>query len=257
MSATIASENLRSETMESINMYALIPTAICFLIGLAYYYYKYRNVREHLHRGNLGNNFSRQRPPSQNNSSFNNREEEPNLNSSEANHNGHLIKVYILIQNERKEFYIDKNQNIGNFVKNILIRSIREYNSNQTIYLICQGRRLNERDTFSDYSAISDNTVIHCFITSQSNSSQRETVSSNIQREETLINDENAVSIYTLFVHFIILLIVAFLIMCYKTIEDSFSRGALIAFQLMVFFWVTELSKCIAKVIIHKKIIYN
>jgi len=227
------------ETLQSINLTTLIPTFVCFGFGLFYYFYKFRNLRTSSEntRGPRGGNLD-----------LLGENPENNLNQN-FDDNITEIRIFVMIHSEKKSFRISRSTRINDFVKNDLKRNLPNFNENQTLYLICQGRRLEESKRFSDYPIIGIDTVIHCFITNSGNGAQRNL--------NIISNDENAVSIYTLLIHTIILLFIVTIIYCYKISKEIFNKVTLICLQFMIFVWAIQVSKCIAKLIVHKKIVFN
>lgn len=252
-----------SNTMEHIqhfNFDLMIPTLGFFIIGLIYYFYKYRVTRRNLENLNLNQRNNSNINRNSQNYSFNNTNNVNNNDNNNVN-NIEYIRINILLLNETKSFTIDKNLIIGEFIRNFLLISINNLNdTNQTISLICQGRRLDENKKFSEYQMISNNTAIHCFISNVPRNSQQDPYNnSNIGNNgiNPLEEDENAVSIHTIIFHFIVFIFILILFYLRKSFSDLIPKGPLLLFQIMVIIWITQVSKCIAKVVIHKKIIYN
>lgn len=248
------------ESIQSFNFSAIIPTSICFVLGLAYYYYKLRNVSENLRENSLLRNRNEENRQNIQESNINNHSNQSNINSnqnefsSNSGNSDNFIKIYVIISSERKMFNINKNSSVGEFIRNEVKRNINNLSSNQTIILICQGRRLDETKNFSDYPSISRETVLHCFITNSSTNQSNTNNSSNEQQPQ--IEDQQAVSIYTIILHSSVLILISFIIITFKTIDGLFSKGTLLLLQFMILLWITQVSKCVAKLILHKKIVY-
>jgi hypothetical protein len=246
------------ESIQSFNFSAIVPTSICFMLGLAYYYYKFRNVSENIRENPLlGNRREESRQERQESSIYNQSNQfNENSNQNEFSSNSlDFIKIFVIISSERKMFQINKNLLIGDFIKNEVKRNINNFSNNQTIILICQGRRLDESKKFCEYPSISSDTVLHCFIT-HSSTNQSNTNNNGNNEQHSPIEDERAVSIYTIILHSSILILIAFLIITFKSIDDLFSKGTLLLLQFLIFIWITQVSKCVAKLILHKKIVY-
>jgi hypothetical protein len=239
--------------IQSININTLIPTLLFFSAGLIYYYYKFRTTRNDLLNINQERINSGRDGSGSANTNFN-----VNNGNRDNTQNSDYIKIFIVINNDRKEFYINKNQMIRDFIRDTL-NIILNSNSNQKINLICQGRILSESSPFSEYSAISNNTVLHCFITNlinNSNSNASNFQSQNINNNN-LLNDPNAVSIFTIYSHLIILFLILLSLYLHKTIDDLLTKDAQLISYMLILVWLTQFSKCIAKLLIHKKIIFN
>jgi hypothetical protein len=242
-------ENENLETIQSFNIYAFLPTLVFFAFGLIYYFYKFQNIREHVNNSNVMNANTTSQREIDNQSSNNIGSIPPNSNNE--------IDIFIIIDNQRKHFRIDKNLIISNFIDNHIKPSIQNFSNEKTIYLICQGRRLDFSKKISDYTNIENNTVLHCFISINTENSRVPRQDQEEQTYSQLQIDEQAVSVYTLVAHFFIFLFVVLTIISYKNVKEYISKGAVLIFQLMAILWVTQFSKCIAKVAINKKIVFN
>jgi hypothetical protein len=248
----MTSVNDNFEKIQSFNLNAFIPTIVLFVLGLIYYYFKFRTIQENI-SGNIShsNNHS-QRVNDNIENRFNNAQENDSISS-----NSDIINIYILIENQRKHFQINKNFYILDFVNNQIKPTILNFSNEKTINLICQGRRLDQTKKFSDYTNIENNTVLHCFIVTNADNIRSHRQDQEDFSHSQLLIDDQAVSIYTLITHIFIFIFLVLIILTYKNAKEYISTGAILIFQIIAILWVNQLSKCIAKLAINKKIVYN
>lgn len=255
------------EIIRSYNYDMLIPTSICFILGLFYYYYKYRNTRNDIENNiNISNN------PNNDQNSTNtqhNLREEINIDSNDL-HSGDshsnpedILKIFVMVNGNRIQTDYSKNDTILNFINNQLIEHVEiSINERDRLKLIFQGRILDHNKKFVDYPNITNDSVLHCYIM---NSSQGTNEENNLRNENdrattnstNVIYDENCVSIYTLVTHLIILILIVILLTVYKIFTDIFTNGSLVILKIMIVVWVIQVSKCLAKVAVYKRILYH
>lgn len=262
------------EEIRSFNFDMMVPTLVIFILSLAYYYIKYRRLRNFHGEGNLSGRNSNlgQNPPVEDLPEF---EELLNPNYQGENINEDttirypdldiedLNKLNIFLQmtnlNTRKSFIVDKHQTIQEF-KTTQVLPIVPNSQEKTVTFIFMGKKLDELKAFSEYREISNNSVIHAFVHSkrpqytnqQGNDGNRSRAESN----GNFANDPNAVHFNTIKTHGFILLFVIMFIALYKYKSNLFQRSALAIFQILIFVWLTQVSNTIAKVYIHRKIIW-
>lgn len=255
--------------IQSINYSTFVPTFLFFILGLFYYFYKFRNLRQNINENNIPREMrntnvqdSRMRENINNENNIenlqNNIENTESVNEINSNN---AINIFIqIINSERKAFRINKNTIIKDFITNDLSRNVPNFNYyTHKITLICQGRRLDDVKTFAEYSIISENTVLHCFV-SQLNSAQnnqedaRNNSYSGANNNNIPIEDPNSVSVYTLIYHFCIFIIFLFLLYNNKHYREYVTKAASLILQLLIFFWILGFAKVIAKLIVYRKI---
>ena len=157
--------------------------------------------------------------------------------------------------NRQKYYKIIKNNKIK-ILLNIIENETNYNREEQKINLIIRGQIIDVEKTYIDYN-IQENDNIQAFIINRTNNNNRNNNGQERNNDSNLLYDENAVSFYTILFHFMILVIVLGFIFLYKTMNELFAKSTLILFQLLCIFWIFQASKCAAKVMVHKKIIYN
>jgi hypothetical protein len=236
------------EIIRSYNYDVLIPTTICFVLGLLYYYYKYRSTRNEIRNNDILRN---------NNSIPNNEEFIPNNINNNRDENS--ITIHVMIKGNRMQFNIMKDESISNFVNSRLIQHTEiPLDQRDRLKLIFQGRILDLNKKFEEYQNITSDSVIHSYIVNSSQSaSQNREEDIRIENNNFNILDGNSVSVFTLLFHLSILILIILLLFAYKISSDLFSRGALLILKIMIVMWVIQVSKCLAKLAVYRKIVYH
>jgi hypothetical protein len=236
----------------SFNFEFMWPTLIFFGIGLVYYYYKFNRLRSHIQENPnvlLNRNQGVDR----------NHQQQENLSHESPN----AIKLNFLLQNNRTSLYVDKTVFIKDFIRNTLIPHLNDnLLNNQNISLFVQGRRLDEEKRFDEYSMIGQDTSVHIFFTSNSNTNSRQQnqndiPSGNRRNEQVGLNDIQAVHIYTLITHLIVLILFMGVVVLTKSMKGILEGPPFFILLIIFVIWSMQFSKCIAKIVIYKKIIYN
>lgn len=222
----------------SFNMELPIVTGMLFFAGTAYYIYKYINVRQNFNSGTMNRNQEGGR----------NYWEQEMLNSDQSYGNEDVINIFILYKTSRTSFRVRRNEIISSFIEKLRRQLMIPIEHN--ISLFCQGRRLEARKALNEYVFITNDTNLHCFSILGSQSQPQE--NTNVYE-----HDENAVHFQTLLFHGMVLILVIGLIFSYNSCKELFTKSSLNILKILIFFWTLAFSKCIAKLLIHKKIVYN
>lgn len=275
--------DFNSNLHSTFNLDVFLPTFMLFVFGLGYYYYKYRNVRRNIEENNVGNINQNVRSEDQNNQNSQNLPpsfiQNDNANSDLINQQNETdilneINIHVMMMNQRKVFTVNKSHTIRNFIQNTLKSNINNINANQNISLICAGRRLDEEKRFCDYSIISNDTVIHCFLTNFSQNSNHNQNSNNNNYSNSSIHptynyysftiitnpnesDENSVHLFTLIFHFISLISFFLITLLIRFEAELLSGASKFMVQVLFVIWILQAAKSFAKVYIFKKIVYN
>jgi hypothetical protein len=223
---------------ESYNSY-IIFTSILMVLSMGYYIYKFWNQRTAVINNDIG--FG----PSVNNRG--NRANSDNINSgfnSEA-----VINLIFLFNDSRTLLTVPKEVIIEDFINNSL-KTRLGLNGQQMISLFFQGTRLLRNKRFADYRQLGNECVVQVF-TVNASSGQNESQ----YNEDAGIYDNEAVSKYTLFTHIVIFIFFVVVIFTYKTEKDLFTKNSLIIFTLMSVIWLIQFSKCLAKIILFRKVL--
>jgi len=201
------------------------------------------------------------------------------------------ITIFVMINQVRHQFKINKTDSISIFIR----RNLSDFAVNKTISLITAGKRLDPEKTFNEYSFIQDQVVIHAFITNQplinnnsgnsnggnanrsnnSNNNQQSNLNSGSQgfyREEPniplsgkvkfiysfiIIEVSTSVHFYTLIFHALICFTFLMATVAFKKFPQVFTNQSRFLILLIGAVWLTQFSKCIAKVMVYKRIVYS
>lgn len=263
------------EEIRSFNFDMMIPTLIIFVLSLVYYYIKYRRLRNFHEENTFSQNQNTRENTrvndlpeieellnNDNNANSNNNEDNtiryPNLDDDlNSDLNGLKIFVQLTNLNTKKSFTVNKNQTIEEFKVSKVIPLITN-REEKTVTFIFMGKKLDCRKTFAEYREISNNSVIHAFVHARQSSSEGQSSHSNegAPRDSLHSNDPNAVYFNTIKTHAIILVFIVMFTALYKYKSNLFQKSALIIFQGLIMLWLTQVSNTLAKVYIHRKIIW-
>ena len=236
---------------ESINIQLLLTTLLFMIIGFIYFILRIRRLSQPLNiEENNANNYNQHVNNNQNNNQSN------NLNNN-INNNVRTFHIVIQIERDRHNFDIRITDNIGQFIR----EKIYPLTNNRQVYLFYQGQLLNQNQQFSFYEhRLSDNMVIICKIRENAN---RNNLNNNHYNDnmdemiqEQLRNDPRAVSIYSIYTHIFIIIILGFIIFSYKTMKEIFTKQTIIMTQLLCIIWAISFSNTVTKLFFYKKIYY-
>ena len=76
------------------------------------------------------------------------------------------------------------------------------------------------------------------------------------RQQEQMRNDPESVSIYSILIHFFIIIIFGFIIFSYKTFEEIFTKKTKRMVQFLCIIWSLSFSNSLSKLIFYKKISY-
>ena len=240
-----------SEFSESINIQLLLTTLLFMIIGFIYFIFRIRRLSQPLNiEENNVNNYNQNINNNQNNNQNN------NINNN-INNNVRTFHIVIQIERDRHNFDIRITDNIGQFIR----EKIYPLTNNRQVYLFYQGQLLNQNQQFSFYEhRLSDNMVIICKVRENAN---RNNLNNNHYNDnmdemiqEQLRNDPRAVSIYSIFTHIFIIIILGFIIFSYKTMKEIFTKQTIIMTQLLCIIWAISFSNTVTKLFFYKKIYY-
>ena len=240
-----------SDFLESINIQLLLTTLLFMIIGFIYFIFRIRRLSQPLNiEENNVNNYNQNINNNQNNNQNN------NINNN-INNNVRTFHIVIQIERDRHNFDIRITDNIGQFIR----EKIYPLTNNRQVYLFYQGQLLNQNQQFSFYEhRLSDNMVIICKVRENAN---RNNLNNNHYNDnmdemiqEQLRNDPRAVSIYSIFTHIFIIIILGFIIFSYKTMKEIFTKQTIIMTQLLCIIWAISFSNTITKLFFYKKIYY-
>jgi len=242
------------EVIRSYNYDMIIPTTFCFVLGLLYYYYKFRSTRNEIRNNDILRN---------NNITSNNQHDINNNINSDIREDDSLT-LHVMIKGNRIQFNIRKDESIANFVNSRIIQHTEiPLHQIDRLKLIFQGRILDLNKKFEEYPNITSDSVLHCYIVNSSQS-RSESSHENIRNEgngrienNNSILDENSVSVFTLLFHLSILILILLLLFVCKMSSDLISKGALLILKIMIVLWVIQVSKCLAKLAVYRKIAYH
>ena len=240
-----------SDFLESINIQLLLTTLLFMIIGFIYFIFRIRRLSQPLNiEENNVNNYNQNINNNQNNNQNN------NINNN-INNNVRTFHIVIQIERDRHNFDIRITDNIGQFIR----EKIYPLTNNRQVYLFYQGQLLNQNQQFSFYEhRLSDNMVIICKVRENAN---RNNLNNNHYNDnmdemiqEQLRNDPRAVSIYSIFTHIFIIIILGFIIFSYKTMKEIFTKQTIIMTQLLCIIWAISFSNTVTKLFFYKKIYY-
>ena len=236
---------------ESINIQLLLTTLLFMIMGFIYFIFRIRRLSQPLNiEENNVNNYNQNINNNQNNNQSN------NINNN-INNNVRTFHIVIQIERDRHNFDIRITDNIGQFIR----EKIYPLTNNRQVYLFYQGQLLNQNQHFSFYEhRLSDNMVIICKIRENVN---RNNLNNNHYNDnmdeiiqEQLRNDPRAVSIYSIYTHIFIIIILGFIIFSYKTMKEIFTKQTIIMTQLLCIIWAISFSNTVTKLFFYKKIYY-
>ena len=241
-------EKIKSYT-ENMNIELLITTFIFMILGFIYFIFRLRRLMRPVNLENENINNNDVNINSQNNI---NNEVNNNVNSNER-----VYHIIIQIERSRHNFEIKLSDNIGQFVRD----KIYPLTNNRSVYLFYQGQLLNQSQPFSFYEhRITENMVIVCNIRENNNNARLNNnhYDDNVRerQQEQLRNDPTSVSIYSIFTHFFIIIILGFVIFSYKTFEEIFTKQTKRMVQFLCIVWALSFSNSLSKLIFYKKISY-
>ena len=240
-----------SDFSDSINIQLLLTTLLFMIIGFIYFILRIRRLSQPLNiEENNANNYNQHVNNNQNNNQSN------NLNNN-INNNVRTFHIVIQIERDRHNFDIRITDNIGQFIR----EKIYPLTNNRQVYLFYQGQLLNQNQQFSFYEhRLTDNMVIICKIRENANRNDLNNNHYNDNMDEIiqeqLRNDPRAVSIYSIYTHIFIIIILGFIIFSYKTRKDIFTKQTIIMTQLLCIIWAISFSNTVTKLFFYKKIYY-
>ena len=226
-------DNIKEYIYGNINWQLFITTSFIFILSLIYFLYRNYHLFDNL--------------PFNNNQNEN---QNINNNPNQSNQND-FIDLEFQFEEERKEFKINKNE----FIKDFVNREIKPINGNHEVYLFFQGQILDQNKQFKFYeNRFVENDVILCKNrTNQNNYFNRNHYNDSNYNE--IVNDPKSVSLYTLITHFIILIIFLIIVFSYKTFNEIFSKTTIHLVQIMSIIWVIYFSDAISKLIFYRQIV--
>ena len=226
-------DNIKEYIYGNINWQLFITTSFIFILSLIYFLYRNYHLFDNL--------------PFNNNQNEN---QNINNNPNQSNQND-FIDLEFQFEEERKEFKINKNE----FIKDFVNREIKPINGNHEVYLFFQGQILDQNKQFKFYEhRFVENAVILCKNrTNQNNYFNRNHYDDSNYNEN--INDPKSVSLYTLITHFIILIIFLIIVFSYKTFNEIFSKTTIHLVQITSIIWVIYFSDAISKLIFYRQIV--
>ena len=226
-------DNIKEYIYGNINWQLFITTSFIFILSLIYFLYRNYHLFDNL--------------PFINNQNVN---QNINNNPNQSNQND-FIDLEFQFEEERKEFKINKNE----FIKDFVNREIKPINGNHEVYLFFQGQILDQNKQFKFYEhRFVENAVILCKNrTNQNNYFNRNHYNDSNYNE--IVNDPKSVSLYTLITHFIILIIFLIIVFSYKTFNEIFSKTTIHLVKIMSIIWVIYFSDAISKLIFYRQIV--
>ena len=240
-----------SDFSESINIQLLLTTLLFMIMGFIYFIFRIRRLSQPLNiEENNVNNYNQNINNNQNNNQSN------NINNN-INNNVRTFHIVIQIERDRHNFDIRITDNIGQFIR----EKIYPLTNNRQVYLFYQGQLLNQNQQFSFYEhRLTDNMVIICKIRENANRNDLNNNHYNDNMDEIiqeqLRNDPRAVSIYSIYTHIFIIIILGFIIFSYKTMKEIFTKQTIIMTQLLCIIWAISFSNTVTKLFFYKKIYY-
>ena len=228
-------DSIKEYIYGNINWQLFLTTSFIFIVSLIYFLYRNYHLLDNLPFNHNQNE----------NENINN-----NNNPNQSNQND-FIDLEFQFEEERKEFKINKNE----FIKDFVNREIKTINGNHEVYLFFQGQILDQNKQFKFYEhRFVENAVILCKNrTNQNNYFNRNHYNDSNYNE--IVNDPKSVSLYTLITHFIILIIFLIIVFSYKTFNEIFSKTTIHLVQIMSIIWVIYLSDTLSKLIFYRKIV--
>ncbi len=227
-------DNIKEYISGNINWQLFITISFIFILSLIYFFYRNYHLLDNL-------------PFNQN------QNENQNINNNNPNQSNQndFIDLEFQFEEERKEFKINKNE----FIKDFVNREIKPINGNHEVYLFFQGQILDQNKQFKFYEhRFVENAVILCKNrTNQNNYFNRNHYDDSNYNEN--INDPKSVSLYTLITHFIILIFFLIIVFSYKTFKEIFSKTITHLVQLLSIIWVIYFSDALSKLIFYRKIV--
>ena len=246
-------EKIKSYT-ENMNVELLITTFIFMILSFIYFIFRLKRLFRPINLENESSNNN----INHNDSSINRQNNNNNEANNNINDNERIYHIIIQIERSRHNFDIKLSDNIGQFVRN----KIYPLTNNRNVYLFYQGQLLNQSRTFSFYEhRITENMVIICNIRENNNNGRLNNnhYDDNNLRErqqEQMRNDPESVSIYSILIHFFIIIIFGFIIFSYKTFEEIFTKKTKRMVQFLCIIWSLSFSNSLSKLIFYKKISY-
>ena len=242
---------------ENINLQLLITTVLFMILGFIYYIYRLKRLvqpinndenNEYQHINNNINNNINQNQNNINNNGNN------NINN---NNNERQLHIIVQLDRDRHNFDIKMTDNIGQFIR----EKIYPLTNNRDVYLFYQGQLLNHNQQFLFYEhRLSDNIVIICKVRDNigdanlNNNHYNDSMEERVQ--EQLRNDPRSVSIYSICTHLCIIFILGFIIFCYKTFKEIFTKKTLLMVQILSILWAISFSNTVTKLVFYKQISY-
>ena len=245
-------EKIKSYT-ENMNIELFITTIVFMILGFIYFIFRLRRLIQPINIENEDNHNNINNNENMNNQQNNINNENNNIN----NNNERIYHITIQIERDRHNFEIKLSDNIGQFVRN----KIFPLTNNRDVYLFYQGQILNQSQPFSFYEhRITENMVIVCKIRENNNNGRQNNnhYNDNIneREQEQLRNDPRSVSIYSIFTHLCIIMILGFIIFSYKNYEEIFTQKTKRMIQFLCIIWALSFSNSATKLIFYKKISY-
>ena len=238
---------------ENINIQLLITTILFMAIGFIYFFYRLKRLTQPLNiDDNLNENANDNNNINNQNNAHSNNNNNNNINRNN-NNNERTFHIIIQIERDRHNFDIKINDNIGQFIR----EKIYPLTNNREVYLFYQGQLLNQTQNFSFYEhRLCDNMVIICKIRENVNRNNLNSNHYNDSINEQLRNDPRSVSIYSIYTHIFIIIILSFIIFSYKSFREIFTKETLIMIQFLCIIWALSFSNTISKLIYYKQISY-
>lgn len=234
--------------LTSINI--LHTSIIFFILGLIYYFIKFNNIRRNMPTNtNTNTNFAEN---NHRNNNYNEEETNRSVNIKfKSSHNSLSVDVSV-----------DKNSQIGDFLKSNIYSSLDISHMMMNVTIIFRGRRVNENQTFSQLAGIDNGSIINLFVTykegNQSNNQSQSTSQNQNHGDNYNMNDNlNYIHINTLKTNGYILIIICFVIFHIKDENEVISTKTKIILYSIILFWWIQLSYIISKLIVFKSIKYE
>lgn len=183
--------------------------------------------------------------------------------------------IYIYFQstfnNKKSRFKVDKTQIIEDVLKNNIYKELDINENSHKIIIIYLGRKINSNLSFESIQGLSNNAVIHLFVTVKTNTnnynnnnneylnrSQNNNDNNNLNSSSNISLElsRNSVHINTIKVHGFILIFFAFFVYQHKFNNNLLVGPPKIILSLLFGIWIIQFSNMIAKLSIYKRVLY-
>lgn len=226
-------DSIKYYLYENINWQLFLTTSLIFIVSLIYFLYRNYHLLDDIPNNNQNSN-------------------NQNINSQNQQNENDFIDLEIQFDEERKEYKINKNEYIKDFVN----REIKPFNGNHEVYLFFQGQILDQNKQFKFYEhRFVENAVILCKIRQNQNNYYNRNHYNDENNYQQIVNDPKSVSLYTLITHFIILIMFLFLVFSYQTFKEIFTSTTVKLIQIISIIWVIYFSDSLSKLIFYRKIV--